>query len=124
MTKQERAVVQQLTRKAHELEKVRDEVESQTFGADERGATGELNAVDQHPADVADFAFQRELSETQQRILQQEANQVQAALERAKAGQYGICVDCGEPIPKERLEARPEATSCIACQSRREREAR
>ena len=124
MTSKERAVVEQLARKARQLERVREDVEAQAFGGDEREATGELTVVDQHPADVADFTFQRELSDTQQRILQQEENQVREAIERARAGQYGICADCGNAIGKERMKARPEATLCIECQTRREQEAR
>jgi RNA polymerase-binding transcription factor len=32
-------------------------------------------------------------------------------------GRYGICRSCGETIPLERLEARPEARHCIRCQA-------
>jgi RNA polymerase-binding transcription factor DksA len=124
MTSKERAVVDRLARKAKQLERVREDVESQAFGSDERESTGELTVVDQHPADAADFSFQRELSDTQQRILQQEENQVREAIDRARAGQYGICADCGRPIGKGRMEARPEATLCIECQARHEQEAR
>lgn len=31
------------------------------------------------------------------------------------------CVDCGTLIPKARLEANPEATRCIRCQTKHER---
>ena len=37
---------------------------------------------------------------------------------------YGICIDCGEEIPAERLEAVPEAIRCIADQNRYEGELR
>jgi len=47
--------------------------------------------------------------------------QVNAALRRLDEGTYGICADCGEPIPIERLEALPYATLCVRCQSTRER---
>src|SRR5262245_25638677 len=124
MTSKERAVVDRLSRKARQLERVREDVQAQAFGGDEREATGELTLVDQHPADTADYSFQRELSDTQQRILQQEEEQVRQAIDRARAGQYGICADCGEPIGKARLAARPEATLCIECQTRHEREGR
>src|SRR4051812_31762255 len=124
MTKKERALVDRLAQKAEQLERVREDVEAQAFGGDEREATGELTVVDQHPGDVADFAFQRELSDTQGRILEQEANQARDAAERAKAGQYGICADCGRPIGEARMQARPEATLCIECQSRHETESR
>jgi RNA polymerase-binding protein DksA len=124
MTSKQRAVVDRLARKAEQLERARESVEAQAFGGDERESTGELTVVDQHPADAADFAFQRELSDTQQRILQQEEDQVRQAIDRAKAGQYGICANCGRPIGKERMQARPEATHCIECQTRHEQEAR
>jgi DnaK suppressor protein len=36
-------------------------------------------------------------------------------------GDYGDCARCGEAIELGRLEARPEAPLCLACQSRHER---
>ena len=41
-----------------------------------------------------------------------------AALARLDAGTYGVCVDCGEQIAEARLEFRPEASRCLACQER------
>jgi len=46
---------------------------------------------------------------------------VDAALERIAVGSYGICTRCGKPIGFARLEARPEATLCIACARAAER---
>ena len=40
---------------------------------------------------------------------------IDAALGRIAAGTYGICVKCGEPIARKRLEAVPTATTCVAC---------
>lgn len=42
------------------------------------------------------------------------------ALERLANGEYGICLDCGEPISEARLKARPYALFCIKCKSRHE----
>ncbi|MBE6365028.1 MAG: TraR/DksA family transcriptional regulator [Lentisphaerae bacterium] len=42
------------------------------------------------------------------------------AIERLANGEYGICMDCGEPIPEPRLMARPYALFCIKCKSRHE----
>ena len=39
------------------------------------------------------------------------------ALRRIEDGTYGICVDCGMTIPPARLQVKPEATRCIACQT-------
>ena len=47
--------------------------------------------------------------------------QVAAALRRIDEDDYGECMGCGEDIGFGRLEARPEAPFCIACQSRSEK---
>lgn len=40
---------------------------------------------------------------------------VQRALARMDDGSYGVCVSCQQSIPNERLEAIPQAESCVAC---------
>ena len=39
---------------------------------------------------------------------------IKAALDRIDAGTYGICEVMGQPIERERLEANPAATTCMA----------
>ena len=46
---------------------------------------------------------------------------IAAALERVAAGTYGVCVDCGRPIPPGRLEALPTATRCVDCAAKASR---
>ncbi|WP_082500784.1 TraR/DksA family transcriptional regulator [Agreia sp. Leaf244] len=46
---------------------------------------------------------------------------VDAALDRVASGCYGVCARCGKPIGFARLDARPEATLCIACARAAER---
>lgn len=41
------------------------------------------------------------------------------ALGRIEAKTYGICEDCGNPIPKARLEAIPYTSLCVKCASAR-----
>ena len=48
-------------------------------------------------------------------VLRAEIQQVRYALARIENGTYGICAQCGEPIARERLQARPIATRCINC---------
>jgi DnaK suppressor protein len=43
--------------------------------------------------------------------------EVEAAQQRMAEGRYGICADCGEDIPRERLLAQPIAIRCQACQA-------
>ncbi|MEK7206289.1 MAG: TraR/DksA C4-type zinc finger protein [Pseudomonadota bacterium] len=50
----------------------------------------------------------------------EESQDVDAALDRIKNGTYGTCVDCGNAIAPERLNAYLAAKRCITCQSRRE----
>jgi phage/conjugal plasmid C-4 type zinc finger TraR family protein len=111
---------QLLEQRTQEIDRLKHFVDESTFSGDERDLTGEISVNDQHPGDVADFVFQRELMETTREILDEEATQARDALERKAAGQYGICAECGQPIPKARLAARPHATLCIDCQRERE----
>jgi DnaK suppressor protein len=39
------------------------------------------------------------------------------ALEKIEDGSYGICEECEEEIPINRLKAIPDARYCIACQT-------
>jgi RNA polymerase-binding protein DksA len=47
---------------------------------------------------------------------QQLLAQIDAAIQRHKAGTYGRCVGCGEEIPLPRLQALPFAQRCAPCQ--------
>lgn len=48
-----------------------------------------------------------------------ELRSVEAALRRLDDGTYGICESCGNPIPAERLEFRPNAVRCVSCKEQR-----
>src|SRR5712691_5960168 len=114
------APVDALVRRAEDLESLRQAEQETAFSGDQREVTGESSTVSQHPADTADFTTQRELQQTTQHLLEREAAQVVAALHARQIGTYGVCANCGQPIPPERLEARPEATQCVDCQRRTE----
>jgi DnaK suppressor protein len=47
--------------------------------------------------------------------------QAEHALEQLDAGTYGMCEECGNPIGKLRLQARPRATLCMTCQEKQDR---
>lgn len=44
--------------------------------------------------------------------------EILTALERVDRGDYGLCVDCDEPIAARRLEALPWASRCVHCQEK------
>ena len=47
-------------------------------------------------------------------------DQVEAAIQRIEGGGYGQCKECGEAIPKNRLDAIPYAADCVRCASQQE----
>jgi len=46
---------------------------------------------------------------------------VSKALERIAAGEYGICMECEEPVSVKRLLALPWAALCLKCQETADR---
>jgi len=50
-----------------------------------------------------------------------ELRAIDRAMRRLSDGTYGICIDCGREIPRERLQAQPIAERDIECQSLFER---
>ena len=46
----------------------------------------------------------------------QNRRQAQAAIERLRAGGYGVCANCGREISQVRLDAHPVATRCLRCE--------
>ena len=45
---------------------------------------------------------------------------VTEALDRMKAGTYGVCVACQEEVQQKRMEAVPWARHCIECQEKQD----
>jgi len=77
------------------------------------GMRDELADYDQHPADQGTETFEQELDETTLIILEEEEHRVREAKKALEEGRYGICVDCGHEIPRERLDAIPESVRCV-----------
>jgi RNA polymerase-binding transcription factor DksA len=116
----ERQAEDALAQRAEDLESLRQVERDTALAGDQREVTGEISLVGQHPADVANFTYQREMQETTRQLLQRQTAQLQAAIRARERGTYGVCQDCGRAIPAERLAARPEATLCLECQRRME----
>lgn len=77
------------------------------------------NVDDEHDPEGATIAFERSQVDALARRAEQDVEEVDAALERIAAGDYGVCEVCGRPIPVERLRARPAARTCVTCAARR-----
>ena len=63
---------------------------------------------------LADLLVDVNLAEVTRDV--EEIRAIERALRRIALGTYGICVSCGQPIERERLEAYPTANRCTACQ--------
>ena len=68
--------------------------------------------------DGADTSERENLSQLAAR-LQKFTNQLESAMVRIKNGTYGVCIDSGKLIPKERLRAVPHTQQTIEAKLRR-----
>lgn len=50
--------------------------------------------------------------------LKAQVENIDRAIARIEAGQYGYCVDCGQEISAARLEVRPMSIRCVDCKSK------
>jgi len=74
------------------------------------------------PADEVDAARSTADIETHASLIERAEDRLRAidqALGRVTRGVYGICAECGDDIPIERLRALPFAALCVDCQSKR-----
>lgn len=66
--------------------------------------------------DLATGEISRELDAKISMRQHRQLKEIEDALERLRLGDYGLCEDCGEPIPEQRLKLFPAARLCVRCQ--------
>ena len=79
-------------------------------------------AVDREPDDegaLASSNYASEFALTTMNRERHELDEINAALRRLSAGEYGTCELCDSPIGQARLKALPWARLCIRCAERR-----
>jgi len=106
-----------------ELRRVRDRLRQRGTAVvieEVSGAVADNSAL-RDPWDDLQVQEEREVSFATRDLLVERANRLAEALERLRGGMYGTCEECGEPIAPARLQAMPEATTCVRCQDRLER---
>ncbi len=82
--------------------------------------TPAVEEVETSPADSASNRTLNQLEAEADEHRLAQLSSVRHALAKFDNDEYGECESCGEPIGYSRLEARPEARLCIACQTRLE----
>lgn len=85
--------------------------------------THRLGAIDaeldsHHDPDWTELAVEREVDEVLEATGiagQAEMRQIHAALARIEAGDYGVCMRCGETVAEARLDLLPWTPVCRRC---------
>lgn len=105
---------QRLIELRSELERVRDGLgEDQRFRAEE-----EEDFTEHDSGDRSQSLFTREVDATVEEQVGRRLQYVERALQKIEEGTYGLSDDSGEPIPRGRLEAVPEAIRTVEEQER------
>ena len=98
--------------------------ELRTEISDKLGQARENTDVIGEPGDAGDQSSAENMRDVGLAEADRDRNefmQIRAALARMDEGAYGICTDCGQEIPEQRLRAQPLALRCLICQERAER---
>jgi DnaK suppressor protein len=103
------------------LEELREELVRMRGGLEEdqrERAEDEGDMTENDSGDMSQSLFTREVDATVEEQVERRIRHVERALQKIEEGTYGLSDDSGEPIPKGRLEAVPEATRTIEEQQR------
>lgn len=115
--------IDQLAKKLNEeyqalLREVRGELENS-------GNQHRIDLLNNEPGDSGDESLANALADFNLTVLDRHIDairDIEAALQRIKNGEYGVCTDCGDDVAFARLQAYPTAKRCLVCQEKRERD--
>ncbi len=110
-----------MERMKRELLHRREQILNYQHSMEEHGATSRGE-----PGDLVDRSEEEEQwlkRESMNVHVSDELRHIDQALSRMDSGAFGECESCEEPIPMNRLRAKPDATLCLPCQEMRERRA-
>jgi len=85
------------------------------------GAGQDVATDDEHDPEGIGLALERAHAVAALDRARDHLARIDDARDRLDRGEYGRCVVCGRPIPAERLQALPAATTCTACSPARRR---
>lgn len=97
-----------------------DYIEDNSMRLNAKDGAGDLSS---HAYHLADHATETQDREQAFHMASREGRYlfyIEEALDRVRAGTYGLCKSCGKIIPKARLEAVPTAKMCIQCKAKQE----
>jgi len=92
---------------------------------DNAGEQHRIDLLNREPGDSGDESLANALADFNvvrfDRYIQG-LRDIEAAMQRMKTGDYGVCIECGDEVGYARLHAYPTARRCITCQEKHERE--
>jgi RNA polymerase-binding protein DksA len=104
-----------------ERDRLLEEIDALSYlHSDGLGTTTEYEYYGNHPADIATETFEHEKDLALEMNLRRQLDMTEQAMHRFDTGGYGICANCGQEIPVERLDAMPQATLCLRCKRAQE----
>jgi len=118
-----KAQIDQLTQRLkRDYQDLLREVREELDHPDDQHRIDQLNA---EPGDSGDESVANALADLNVARIDRhirDIRDIEAAFHRLKAGEYGICTDCGTEIDFERLLAYPSAKRCLVCQQKHEQQ--
>jgi RNA polymerase-binding transcription factor DksA len=109
-----------------QVESLKEERETYTRQAQSLKAEADMLMAEREPGDVQfdeesgegdTLAVERERDLALSAQAQAAVEEIDLALAKIKEGTYGVCEQCHNTIPKERLRALPYAALCVQCKS-------
>ena len=95
-------------------------LKDESLSKSRQDASGDLSAMPLHMADIGTENYEQEFRIGLVETEEEELREIDAALQRVKTKDYGICEGCSKQIRKTRLKAIPYARLCIACKRQEE----
>lgn len=78
-------------------------------------STRDVATDDEHDPEGHTIAWERQQVAALRDETKATIAEIDAALDRLDAGEYGVCTDCGRPISAERLDVLPATPTCVEC---------
>jgi phage/conjugal plasmid C-4 type zinc finger TraR family protein len=100
-----------------------DSCEQRIRGQMDAAAVSRTVSAEREPSDDADLAehgTEERMDDAVAALYRTELADIASARVRIGELRYGVCLDCGEPIPFARLQAYPTAKRCTPCQRKHE----